>query len=545
MSEKKLICTIAHGESYEMLASASHPAMKDYAARCGADFESFPVNAPLPEGLSPAWLKLIGIHKRLEKYDRVCFIDTDLIIHPEAPNLFDVVPPEKFGAFFEGLFIAQRFYSLEQALKDYAITTKRKYQGEYFNSGVMVLSKLHRDIFIWPESQHSNFYEQGLLNARVFASEIPVHRLNYKFNRMNFYDKLIGEDRRASWFVHYAGQPDKERVKGDMLECLRFWKAKETPLTYIHLALGGGFGDVAVCEPIIRFMMEKWYAHEPNTRVVLTTSYPRIFQHIKYANLQIAGTEDVLDKNIVYCQKRGHPDEAHWTRGAFPYHEIHNQDLASYSLMSGLLPAHKRTIKIEIEQKDRNELAEKLGRPLSTLGNAVAIHAGTGWPSKTFPIDWWQAIVDGLAAAGMLVILFGKEKIFSEYKKGFLPLTCPPSGIDLRNKLENAETTGALYALFEACPKMLSNDSSPIHLAGAFDNWIFLISTTKRAEFLFPYRHGRNNYKCVALQNKLTSDALGFKPNCPDEIRISEVVGDIRDYLPTPEYVVKIVSETH
>lgn len=227
---KNLICTVVHGKDYIMLGEVSHPTMQAYAERIGADFRVFPkkIENRTREIQSPAWLKLWAIWKMLDIYDRVMFVDSDAIIHPNCPDLFRVVPTDCFGAFFEG-FCCDRWPSLKRALEFYSMKTDRQYSGEYFNSGVMVVGQHHRDIFKRPENGvvEDNFFEQGYINANLFVSGLPSFHLSYKFNRTILVDNLVGEDRRACHILHYAGIREKQFVRDDMRKILKLWEKEE------------------------------------------------------------------------------------------------------------------------------------------------------------------------------------------------------------------------------------------------------------------------------------------------------------------------------
>ena len=78
------------------------PGWEAYCRRHG--LELVVLDSPLdtsPRGLarSPSWQKCI-VHKspRLAGFDRIAWLDADIFISPTAPNVFDEVPPEKFGA---------------------------------------------------------------------------------------------------------------------------------------------------------------------------------------------------------------------------------------------------------------------------------------------------------------------------------------------------------------------------------------------------------------------------------------------------------------
>ena len=93
----------------------------------------------------------------------------------------------------------------------------------------------------------------------------------------------------------------------------------------------------------------------------------------------------------------------------------------------------------------------------------------------------------------------------------------------------------------------LTNDSSPLHIAGAFDNWIVVIPTAKHPDHILPYRNGTQYYKTKALYKKLLLDDLDVKTISPkpDTINMIPKGKDIIEYLPEVDEVVKEVLEIY
>src|SRR3989344_7906914 len=84
--------TICIGDFYTKLSKVTHPTIKNYAQKIGADFivkteTSFPL---------PHYAKF-EIAKLLETYDRVLYLDTDILVSPDTPNIFDIVPQDCVG----------------------------------------------------------------------------------------------------------------------------------------------------------------------------------------------------------------------------------------------------------------------------------------------------------------------------------------------------------------------------------------------------------------------------------------------------------------
>lgn len=113
--------------------------------------------------------------------------------------------------------------------------------------------------------------------------------------------------------------------------------------------------------------------------------------------------------------------------------------------------------------------------------------------------------------------------------------------IDTRNLL----SLDALIALISQAPVLLSNDSAPVHIAGAFDHEIILIPTCKHPDHILPYRRGRTDYKTQSLYRDLLLDDF---PSAPTEIygvEASAVPRAWENYLPAPAEVVAATAAAY
>jgi len=113
----------------------------------------------------------------------------------------------------------------------------------------------------------------------------------------------------------------------------------------------------------------------------------------------------------------------------------------------------------------------------------------------------------------------------------------PQRTVDLRNKLN----LGELGALLSRAQILISNDSAPVHLAGAFDNWIVLLPTCKHPDHVLPYRNGSVNYKTLAIYKKLIIDDVESRPTQVYPTTVDIAVDDWNKYLESPDIVIENV----
>ncbi|MDF5720718.1 MAG: glycosyltransferase [Rhizonema sp. PD37] len=175
------VVTLCIGEEYK-LGEVTHPLLKAYAEKLGADF----IIIDKPKlNLNYVHFEKYQIYDLLENYERIIFLDTDIIVNPKCPNLFELVPEYQFGAFV----VSKHTYFHDGAVKDIQkVLGDIGWKREYFNSGVMVVSKCHREVFkksnellIWASEKRA-FLDQTLLNYHVQKQGIPIYDIGYQLN---------------------------------------------------------------------------------------------------------------------------------------------------------------------------------------------------------------------------------------------------------------------------------------------------------------------------------------------------------------------------
>src|SRR5262249_25014656 len=97
VTERTAIVTLAIGEAQRRLWREECRAnWARYAQRCG--FDLIAIEQPLDSSerarnRSPAWQKLLIAGQRFASdYERLVWLDADILIHPEAPSVVDGVP---------------------------------------------------------------------------------------------------------------------------------------------------------------------------------------------------------------------------------------------------------------------------------------------------------------------------------------------------------------------------------------------------------------------------------------------------------------------
>jgi len=189
-----------------------------YAKRVNADLivrtqrlsNILPENCQLGVGTASAEKLFIG--DLLNIYDRVLFLDADILIHPNAPDIFSTYSNVQTVYMFNEARYANR-NMCEQAMRE-ALNYQGKWDVEYdsavlFNSGVILCSKetnffQHQSIEEFKNSFGKvPLHDQTYITYLLQKYDYKVESINYLFNRMDYMGNF--EQRFDAYFIHYAG----------------------------------------------------------------------------------------------------------------------------------------------------------------------------------------------------------------------------------------------------------------------------------------------------------------------------------------------------
>jgi ADP-heptose:LPS heptosyltransferase len=473
---------------------------------------------------SPHFYKFAAHSLLKKKYDRLLYVDCDLIIREDCPNLFDLYGPDDFAIFNEGKYVP-RAMALHEAQKKFGEFPKDSWDKiSYYNTGVWLCGKNNRFLFSDPMKEWKQmiygFGEQSFLNWRIVKNQIPVKELSWKFNRMSCMNMHLGLTRLAAHIVHYAGVYDTPKLSEIVKRDLAQWEMdKESGYIYhptYYISCTGGLGDQVCAEPSIR----KLRKIEPEAEIIVFAAYPQLFKHL---NVYASDKLPEMVRPAIF-EVETHPNRLSQTRRFLSHFFSHGVDYASMHVLKRILPPEEKQIMLSIPAEH--------DRPI--VDADLLIHPGTGWPIKTFPREYWEKIIHVLAK-DMKVAVVGKNL---NADHGVVALDPGPDAIDLRNKLDFFD----FLAMIKYSWGVLTNDSSPTHLAGAFDNWIFLIPTCKHPDYLLPYRHGLQSYKTGVFCQKLLEQENEFHPN-DMEWSTTTWKGNIYDYLPPEQEVIDSIKK--
>lgn len=312
-------------------------------------------------------------------------------------------------------------------------------------------------------------------------------------------------------------------IPGVMLPSWRYRQAAEKGLTRkIIFNTWGGIGDQICAEPTLRFALKAFNKCE----VSLATPFPSLFEHLPFHKVfDLKDRQPIWDDYWIF-NTIVPSDNLMWS---FISHAITNcVDFPSMCAFRLQLPNADKEIHMPIsESKIDNGLYDVFHANKDRL---VIVHAGKHWPSKTFPKDWWDNVLYELQALNLVPVLIGADADDNRSTVDVDTTDC----IDLRNKTSLAESIW----LCQKAKVVLTNDSSPLHMAASGDSFIGYVATCKHPDYITHWRNGKWSWRMENLGLGGVWDTMSFCPNVTEEIKVDLVEEKtLRAWLPEPKKV--------
>lgn len=200
-----------------------------------------------------AWYQKKFISNLLKKYDRVLYIDADILINKDADDIFIKYPDPGLDTIFMFDEMQMKYSTKAQHIN---IPPHKKEQllkinHTIFNAGVILIGNKSPLFSHWNDSElmetktKSFSYEQEYINALIKKYIIKTSRINESFNRMGF------------------------------LDTPKQWEG----INFIHFALGSHFG----CRTSTRaYHIRKLYQELYKQQDTITESFIFYIRYIKY-----------------------------------------------------------------------------------------------------------------------------------------------------------------------------------------------------------------------------------------------------------------------
>lgn len=220
---RRAVVTLAIGPEFVAFGKRTHPFMKRYAQRFGAEFVVIDTPRLSNARGSISWLgwEKYQLADLLEHYEHILYVDTDVFIRPDCPDLFEFCG-DRWGAFNEVPHNAQVIPRLEEFCKMAGLPLKRT-RDAYYNGGVVVCRSAHRAVFTPPPVLYAQsqfrFAEQTHTTVRLHQLEIACRDLPVAFNAMPGWMAVPGCVETCP-VVHLASFPPvwRDRLADRLLE---------------------------------------------------------------------------------------------------------------------------------------------------------------------------------------------------------------------------------------------------------------------------------------------------------------------------------------
>lgn len=214
---KALATLNVHGDG---LPHNFRQSMRAAAERWGVEFVE--ITTPMVPWPDPYWEKL-NLDRHLAMYEQVMYVDRDVVIRSDCPNLFELVPEETFAA----VPSEQEGHSFRREIEDTMTPLLRLcgidhmvWETEYLNSGVMVFSpRRHAKIFEIARALHPipwvrNWItiDQGLLALALKIVEPPRVFLPPTFNRCGAMLWDHWQPQMTDYIWHFCGPKNWEHI---------------------------------------------------------------------------------------------------------------------------------------------------------------------------------------------------------------------------------------------------------------------------------------------------------------------------------------------
>jgi hypothetical protein len=284
----------------------------------------------------------------------------------------------------------------------------------------------------------------------------------------------------------------------------------------VLITVHGGMGDAICAEPSIRYACETF----KDSEISVQTSWPEFVRHLKL--------KEVFDRKVVepplndyYVFQTLYADDFSWQFHVhFFSHVVDHHSLVMFRVQ--LSPQAKQICLVP------NEEEKKIAYQFLNPDKDIVIHAGRTWPSRTFPVKWWDAVLMRIRKAGKRPVLIGGDQEVARGTVAVNTMGC----LDLRNKISLMETVGVL----QRGRVLLTNDSSPMHMAASGDAWIGFVATAKRPDLLMHTRKEVLGWRMANFSLGGRWQQLNMSPSHGEPLQFDLVdPKDLESWLPEPE----------
>lgn len=181
--------------------------------------------------------KMLSLYKALEKFDRVLLLDDSCLVSHTAPDIFEQVPRNQIGAFPESERADFRSYNYD---KKFILKKKKININEYYNTGVLLVSKHQREIFS-PRNLSKNlelfkskYPDQAYFSYISAIEKTNVNKLHDEWNFMPVFDYSNDSNRQLTELPNDHLRLVRQK---HIIHVTGYYKKRDKIIEQINLAL--------------------------------------------------------------------------------------------------------------------------------------------------------------------------------------------------------------------------------------------------------------------------------------------------------------------
>jgi lipopolysaccharide biosynthesis glycosyltransferase len=202
------------------------PTIEDYALKCDCDFiirdkiEDHVLDNDFD--YKNIIMEKFAIKKLLKKYDRVLYIDADILIKNDALDIFKQCPDKSYVYMYNEVKYNNVEYDrqIETAVKTYKIKWSKNEHYDWYNAGVMLVSQGQADLFNFNKDEYFIFPDMPMLvdmpylHYNLYKYNIPIKELSEEWNTMQYF-------KEGGYFMHFANVLNRNERILDYVHCNR------------------------------------------------------------------------------------------------------------------------------------------------------------------------------------------------------------------------------------------------------------------------------------------------------------------------------------
>ena len=200
------------------------PSVEEYCKKYNIDLKITTTpkyNFPITKDYNYNTFEKNQVYYNIDGYDRILRLDSDVIITPNCPNFFNSNPDYIYVCNEDvGSRKLQRVNEIKLIQND--LGPIPSWKDGYFNSGVILFSKQHKEIFninnLDLSKNLGSFKEQNVLNWKIHNLNFKIKDLGKDFNHTRIFEEpWCNSDRKKANIIHYAGPQNtkEQKMKSD------------------------------------------------------------------------------------------------------------------------------------------------------------------------------------------------------------------------------------------------------------------------------------------------------------------------------------------